>query len=221
MKGGTMTFTQELWQSTEHVYGKILAHPFNTELAAGTLSADRFTYYAQQDELYIKAYGRSLAQIAVKAPDSEVRNDLLSYAKEGVLIEQALHDHFFKEFGVTPAGKQEPTCFSYTHFLLSVTSLQPFEIGIAALLPCFWIYQRVGHHIAQTAVKDNPYQRWIDTYSDDAYDKVVDRMVAITDSVAEKASSSVKSGMSEAFLDSTRLEWMFWDAAYRLEKWPV
>lgn len=216
-----MAFTEKLWQSTEHIYDKILAHPFNTELAAGTLSSDRFTYYAQQDDLYIKAYARSLAQVAVKAPDSAVCNDLLSYAQEGIAIELALHDHFFKEFGVTPTEKQEPTCFAYTSFLLSVTSLQPFEVGIAALLPCFWIYQRAGHHIAQTAVKDNPYQMWIDTYSDEAYDKVVDRVVAITDSVAEKASDSVKSDMSEAFLDSTRLEWMFWDAAYRLETWPV
>ena len=51
MEGGAMAFTEKLWQSTEHIYDKILAHPFNTELAAGTLSSDRFTYYAQQDDL--------------------------------------------------------------------------------------------------------------------------------------------------------------------------
>ena len=62
-----MTFTQELWQSTRHLYDAILAHPFNTELAAGTLNSDRFTYYVQQDELYIKVYARALAQVALLA----------------------------------------------------------------------------------------------------------------------------------------------------------
>jgi len=75
--------------------------------------------------------------------------------------------------------------------------------------------------IAETAVKENPYQLWIDTYSDDEYDKVVERMISITDKVAEASSSAVQSRMREVFFDSTRLEWMFWDAAYRLEEWPV
>lgn len=214
-------FTQQLWQSTKHLYDAILAHPFNTELAAGTLNSDRFKYYVQQDELYINVYARALAQVAAKAPDSEICSDLLSYAKDGIAIEQALHDYFFKRFHITPTEDRQPSCFSYTHFLLSITSLEPFETGIAALLPCFWIYQEVGHHIEQTSVEGNPYQLWIETYSDDAYDKVVDRMISITESVASAASSATRSRMSEAFFDSTRLEWMFWDAAYRLEKWPL
>jgi len=216
-----MTFTEGLWQSTAHLYGAILEHPFNTELAAGTLDPDRFAYYVQQDEIYIKAYARALAQVAAKAPDSQACNDLLGYAKEGILIEQALHDSFFKKFGIVPTDQPQPSCFSYTHFLLSVTAAEPFETGVAALLPCFWIYQKVGHHIAGFAAADNPYQLWIETYSDDAYDEVVDRMVSMTEDAAVAASGSARSRMAQAFFDSARLEWMFWDAAYRLEKWPM
>jgi len=221
VEGDAMVFTQELWQSTEHLYDAILSHPFNTELAAGTLNAERFTYYVQQDELYIKAYARALAQVAAKAPDSQSCNDLLSYAKDGIVVEQALHEVFFKRFDITPTENQQPSCFSYTSFLLSVTSLEPYEVGLAALLPCFWIYQRVGHHIEETSVEDNPYQPWVETYADEAYDGVVDRMISITDAAAATASDSARAGMSEAFYDSARLEWMFWDAAYRLEEWPV
>jgi len=216
-----MAFTDNLWQSTEDIYEKILSHPFNLELTAGTLSPDRFSYYVQQDELYIKAYARSLALVAAKAPDSDICNDLLSYAMEGIAVERALHEHFFKKYDVTPTQLQEPTCFAYTNFLLSAASHAPYETGIAALLPCFWIYQRVGRHIEKSASDHNPYQMWIDTYADDAYDLVVDRMVSIVDEAADASSGTVKSGMSSAFLGSARLEWMFWDAAYRLEAWPV
>ena len=95
-----MRFSDILWQSTESIYKSILTHPFNTELAAGTLTPNKFEYYVQQDGLYIKAYARALALLAAKAPSSEMANELLSYAKDGILIEHMLHDHFFKTFHI-------------------------------------------------------------------------------------------------------------------------
>ena len=44
-------------------------------------------------------------------------------------------------------------------------------------------------------------------------------MIAISDRVAEAA--SVRDPMFGAFVRATQLEWMFWDSAYRLERWPI
>ena len=213
-------FTQQLWYKIESIYHRILAHPFNVELAAGTLSPDKFQYYVQQDELYIQSYARALAMLAVKSPTSDISENLLRYAKDGISIERALHDHYFKKFNIKPAREVQPACLAYTNFLLSSTVLEPFEVGIAALLPCFWIYRQVGFDIAQKADKSNPYYLWIETYIDQEYDSIVNRMIEITESVARAASVTIKAKMHRAFLYSTRLEWIFWDAAYRLEQWP-
>jgi thiaminase/transcriptional activator TenA len=48
----------------------------------------------------------------------------------------------------------------------------------------------------------------------------VDRAIAITDAVADRASDDARAAMRDAFVTSSRLEWMFWDSAYRRETWP-
>ncbi|GEM_PF-2110818 len=67
----------------------------------------------------------------------------------------------------------------------------------------------------------NPYQPWIETYSDAAFEASVARAIALTDEAAGRESETVRAEMERAFVQSTRCEWAFWDAAYRLESWPA
>ena len=57
--------------------------------------------------------------------------------------------------------------------LLATAYHEPWEVLMAALLPCFWIYWDVGNTIARKAAPDNPYRPWIDTYSDEAFGTAV------------------------------------------------
>jgi len=96
----------------------------------------------------------------------------------------------------------------------------PVETSLAAVLPCFRIYNEVGDYIVKNQVKDiNPYQSWIDKYGGDEFKESVIKAIAICDEFAEK--SFFKEEMTDAFLYSSRMEWMFWDSAYRMETWPV
>jgi len=221
MKETPMTFTQKLWTNTQSVYDAILAHPFNAELAAGTLSRDRFAYYVQQDALYLRDYARALALLAAKAPTSDITEDLLIYAREGIAVERALHGQFMTSFDIAPATEQMPGCMAYTQFLLATSALESFEVGLAAVLPCFWIYREVGVDIAARAASPNPFTPWIETYSDPAFGKAVARMLEITDLVAARSSVATQAAMEQAYLVSTRCEWAFWDAAWRLERRPI
>jgi len=47
------------------------------------------------------------------------------------------------------------------------------------------------------------------------------RAIEILDELAEAASPAVRAQMTEAFVNATRMEWMFWDSAYKMEKWPI
>ncbi|MBN1466724.1 TenA family protein [candidate division KSB1 bacterium] len=215
-----MTFTTELWQAIESISQGLLAHPFNAELAAGTLPLDKFQHYLQQDELYLQDYARALGVLAAKAPATDIRTDLLNYARDGIAIEQNLHNYFFVQFHLTSASERQPTCLAYASFLLATAALEPFESGLAAILPCFWIYREVGQAIARQSHAGNPFQLWIDTYSDAQYSSVVDRMIEITDRVAGAASGTIRLQMEQRFIEAARLEYAFCDAAYRQEKWP-
>jgi thiaminase/transcriptional activator TenA len=91
---------------------------------------------------------------------------------------------------------------------------------MAATLPCFWIYKKVGDHILDNQkAGDNPYQRWIDTYGGDEFATAVQRAIDICDNAVENTTSDIRNRMTEAFITSTRMEYDFWEAAYELKVW--
>jgi thiaminase/transcriptional activator TenA len=220
-----MSFSQDTWQRIAPVYAAILELPFNRELAAGTLSRERFTFYLLQDASYLTYFARALAVTAARAPDNDALIQFAGSAREAVVVERALHEGFFKEYGVSAAeaaaAEPSPTCAHYTHYLLGLAYNAPYEVSVAALLPCFWIYWEVGKHLFAVAASDNPYQNWIDTYADEAFAQGVRKVITIADQMAEAASPTIRDQMSGAFGRASRLEWMFWDSAYRLERWPI
>ena len=220
-----MRFTDALWAEAAPILRAIDAHPFVRELAQGVLSRERFQQYMIQDALYLRGFGRVLALGAVKAPDAEQILHFSKAAEVAIVVERALHAGFLHQFGVDPAtaeaAEASPTCAAYVNHLLAVATVGGFAETAAAVLPCFWIYQDVGSRIAATAAPGNPYQAWIDTYAGEDFAAAVTRMRAVVDEEAGRAGERQRTEMRSAFLRSCRYEWMFWDAAWRLESWPV
>ncbi len=214
-----MMFTKSLWARIEEIFEAIIEHPFNRELAQGTLSVDRFKFYIQQDALYLVDFARALAIVGAKARMPGRILDFLEFAKDGLVVERALHEEYFRRFDVTPDAEQAPGCFAYTNYLVATAAHRSFEEAVAALLPCFWIYREVGMHIVGKSAPENPYQLWIDTYAGEEFAQAVKRAIEITEEVAADATDKGRKRMSEAFVLSSRLEWIFWDSAYRMEAW--
>jgi thiaminase/transcriptional activator TenA len=218
-------FSTTAWQSNLPLYEKILAMPFNAELAAGNLSAESFRYYIIQDAHYLEGFARALALASAKADTADQIVQFAAAAQTAIMVERALHADYFRKFGITPedfaAAQPTPVCDHYVSYLLRVAALDPFPVVLAALLPCFWIYLEVGKDIHGHAAKPNPYQAWIDTYAGEEFATAVQAVIETTDAVASGASERMRQSMHTAFTRATQLEWMFWDSAYRLAKWPV
>lgn len=217
-------FREEAWQDIAPIYAAILAHPFIAGLAEGTLSRQRFVFYMQQDALYLQDFARALALAGARSPRAEHMQAYLEFAAGVAVVERALHETYFRDFGVAPVGEKAPACFAYTHYLLSMAAAGSYPQCVAALLPCFWIYREVGlevHRRARPALASNPYARWIETYAGEQFGASVERAIAIAEAVATAAHEEERAAMRRAFARSARLEWMFWDSAYRLEAWPV
>lgn len=218
-----MRFTQELWQGIEPVYAAVIAHPFLRELTEGTLARERFVFYMKQDALYLQDFSRALALAGARSPSIPDLQSFLGFASGVAVVERALHESYFKEFNASLDVEKAPACFTYTHFLLSTATVGSYAEAIAALLPCFWIYREAGNDIyrrAEGGLGANPYARWIETYAGDEFNESVERAIEITEAVAQAAAVDDKQRMRKAFDLSARLEWMFWDSAYRLEAWP-
>ena len=217
-------FSDQAWQCTARLREAIHRLPFNTELAAGSLAPDRFRVYIVQDALYLGRFARVLAIAAAKAPDSDAMQSFAQSALSAVAVEQALHGRYLKEFGIDPAGigdaETSPVCLAYTSYLLAAAYHEPWEVLVAALLPCFRIYWDVGCTIAQKAAPDNPYRAWIDTYADERFGKAVETAVAIGDRAATAVTAATRAAMLAAFVRACQYEWLFWDGAYQRRSWP-
>jgi len=205
---------------TEPLYSKVLELPFLHELMNGSLPREKFYFYLQQDAIYLSEYGKVLAGIASRLPNPRHREAFLNFAGDTIMVESVLHESYLKDAPQVSYSGSSPACLLYTGFLSKQLLCYPIETALAAVLPCFWIYQKVGDHILGHQTKgNNPYQAWIDTYGGEAFALTVEKAIAICDEVAEN--SMLKTEMTEVFLMASRMEWMFWDSAYRMETWPV
>lgn len=220
-----MSFCQGLWQANQALYQRTLDHPFNRELAAGSLSVERFRHYMIQDAHYLVAYGRALAVAAAKADQAEGVVQFANAANEAVVEERKLHDGFMRDFGISAQDfattPLTPACHHYTSFLLANSWSESYPVALAGLLPCFWIYAEVGRDIHARSQPGNPYQAWVDTYASEEFHAAVRAVIATIDRVADAADSATRTRMAEAYRYSAELEWMFWDSAYELGTWPT
>ncbi len=218
-------FSAAAWQRTTALRQAIDELPFNRELSAGALGIDRFRFYVVQDALYLGQYSRALAIAAARAADASALHVFAQSALEAVSVEQALHASYMKQFGITAeqfaAAEPTPDCLGYTSFLMATAYHEPWEILLAALLPCFWIYWDVGTTISRHAAPDNPYRAWIDTYADEGFGAAVRAVIAITDRAAAATTDAIRERMMAAFVRSTQYEWLFWDSAYHQRGWPI
>lgn len=218
-------FSETVWQENLALYEATRDMPFNADLAAGTLREDVFRHYILQDAHYLEGFARALSLVSAKGLNPDHVVQFAEASSVAILVERSLHTEYFRRFGISARSfgetERTPVCEHYVSFLLSTAALQPFEVGLAALLPCFWIYREVGHHIHACAGTDNPYRAWIDTYAGEDFSAAVDRVIATVDDVAGEASDRVLRDMRLAYRRSAQLEWMFWDSAWRQAAWPI
>ncbi len=219
------SFTGELWREIEDIYKAILAHPFLIELTTGQLRNETFKQYIIQDALYLGRFSRAVALVAVKATSDEDTVMLLRNAEATLSFERAsLHEFLLNEWGITLQELEQhtmsPVNRAYTDFLTTVAYEKSFQLGLAAILPCFWVYLEVGKELLQKGSPNKTYQKWIDTYSSEEYEQAVQQVVELMDKTAQDMGGVEKTEAKRLFRLSTVYEYLFWDEAYYMRGWP-
>lgn len=210
---------ERAWQAAQPWFATILEHPFVTGLEDGSLPHEAFSRYLVDDAHYLDRYARVLSQLSVRAV-APADVELFAVSAAGaVAAERALHTSWLGAHGIDPDGQQAPeptaTCRAYTGYLLEQAVSAPFDVAVAAVLPCFRVYAEVGRRLGRDLASDHPYAEWIATYADPEFDAAVRRAEDCLDRVVEHEDAAIA-----AYVTCTRFEWMFWDASWRGEAWP-
>lgn len=214
-----------LWDDIAGLYRGICAHPFLTGLADGSLENGQFRYYITQDAHYLRGYARALAVCAAKAPEETELAMFADHAGQAIAAERELHAELLAGLGFS-AGEAAllpvtPTTQAYASYLLATVYGGCYAEALAAVLPCYWIYARVGEHLQRSGSADPLYQQWIDMYAGQEFQAVVNAVLDVADRVGAQASQRDLELMRHHVRVTARYEWMFFDAAYRMEDWPV
>lgn len=257
------------WEDAREIRARVEALPFLRLLAEGTLEPEAFVEYIGQDSFYLANYSRALAMLATRAPSAQAAEFWAGSAQTAVAAERVLHARLIEDPALAGLPRPEspsPTTRGYMYTLLAACAYEPYEVGAAAVLPCFWIYAQVGLDLsarvarsagrrgtveggagtgASTEAADgaesgfpttdaadtptvsgtadpaagHPYRQWIAEYGDPAFVESTQRAIDLVEEAAAGTTEAVRHRMREVFLDASRYEEMFWDAAHRRETW--
>ena len=211
--------------ATQSLLQKIHEHPFNVELAEGSLPEEKFIFYLIQDTFYLSEFARALALAAARLPNHPHMQQFIQFTLGAIQAEQTLHaeyihNHRQKQM-IFANSEPGPACFMYSNYLLKTVSLASIEEAIACLLPCFVVYHDVGKKMLSHQHQAHPYHDWIALYAGEDFEASVLTAIQITNELGDAASIPLKEKMTTAYIRSTQLEWKFWHSAYHQEQWLI
>jgi len=219
-------FTDELRRLADPVWRAQHEHPFVLGMGDGSLPVERFAHWVRQDYRFLVEYCRLFGLAAARAPDLETLTRFADLLQATARTEMDLHRAYAREFGITPDELERepmaPTTRAYTDFLLRVAATGDFAELAAGLLPCMWGFAEVGQALRARGLPAEPrYAKWIAMYADPAFGELADWCRGLVDRLAADAGEAGRRRMAEAFLTSSRYEYLFWEMAWRRETWPV
>ncbi len=226
MIGSTMTFVEQINDEAETFWTKILEHPMVRELGEGTLDEKPFRYWVRQDYIYLIEYSRVFALGAAGAPDLKNMGTFAELLDSTIHTEMNLHRSYAAEFDISEEELENttpsPTTRGYTDFLVRTAATGTFGDTVAALLPCMWGFNETGRRLEDRGKPEHEqYAEWIDTYAGDEFTELSDWCKSLMNECAEQAAPADRKRYVRLFRTSARYEYLFWDAAWKQEEWPI
>ena len=203
----------------------IVEHPFITELTDGTLSVDAFTRYLAQNYLYLNGFARALALVSARSPDSATVEFFARRAAYAIASEQEFASEMAANVGIDESSlrsaRASPACVGYSSFIKQAAALEPLPVALAALLPCYTVYNFVARQLLERGSPEKRYQRWIEMYAGEGFEEGVRGAEAACDRAAADAPKAQLDEMVDHARTAAMYEWRFWDSAYHAADWPL
>lgn len=210
-------------ETADKQFHDFLKRPFITELGQGKLSLAKFRYYIIQDNLFLEDATQARRLMAAKAP-RRLRANLDRLLKSMNRFELfSRRQAVSKRLGITASTMRQahrsPTTITYTSFLIRTAAIATVGESLAAMMACPWTYSELGEKYANSIAMKHPiFGPWLTIYQTPAMNSWLEELKNIIDKIP--AEQRIKRRMIHNFVTACKLECMFWDMAYRIEKWP-
>jgi len=210
----------EWWAGIAELRRAIDELPFIRGLADGSLPRAAFEEYLSQDAHYLREYARALAEAARLAPDASAQAFWAAGSRECLTGELARHERDLAGRPGTAATPVEPNAVNlgYLDHLLASGARGGYPELVAAVLPCYWIYDDLGRRLLagefgpEPGSPEHPYAEWLAMYAEPSFAVSTRRAIELVTGVAAAAAPEVRERMHRAFRRSAEFELAFFAA---------
>ena len=201
-------------------------HPFVRGIGDGSLDLERFRHWVRQDYRFLIEYCRLFGLAAARAPDLDTLARFADLLQATARTEMDLHRAYAAELGITAAraragadGADHARVHRFPAARRGHRRLR--RAGRPRFCPACGASRRSGHPRRPGAAGRPRYAKWIRIYADPEFAALAGWCRDLLDRLAAGADGAARRRMEDAFLTSSRYEYLFWEMAWRLETWPV
>lgn len=226
--------THRLWERVGSIIVDIENLPFLDQLTKGTLEPLAFTNYLMQDGIYLEGYRRALSLLATKAKILDESRFWSTSSATTIDVEEGMHTALLEDghlsasrkklLGKSSSFQASPTALGYTSYVVATAAAEDYSVGVASVLPCYWIYAHAGKVLTKKAASlsaDHPYKTWIAAYDSEWFDRDTRKAVSILERCLAEANESVREQISQVFIQACLYELHFWGTAHFLQNWDL
>jgi thiaminase/transcriptional activator TenA len=217
-----ISFSHHLRKIADPIWQKEQNHPFIKQIGNGTLKLEKFQYFLKQDYLFLIGFSRLIALIIAKCEKLEDMRFFSNLLDDTLNVEMNLHVSFSEEFNITSSDiietKASPTTVAYTNHLINIGYSQSALHAAVAILPCSWGYSEIGKKLYKLGVPNNAplYAKWIEMYNSYEFAQLASSLRDFIDRESEDVSVYQKKSLENIFVQSSHLEYEFWNAAWNI-----
>ncbi|MDO5746539.1 MAG: hypothetical protein Q4P66_02605 [Actinomycetaceae bacterium] len=213
-------WTHMLWNLSGAVVKEMLNLEFIKQLQQGTLSQQYYWAFQRQDVLYLRSFAQVLRTLSIQATS---REDNLYWRKSSVEVEQSyrqLHIDVTNNCA-SPALRGIATMpmssvtKGYTDYLLEQAP-KGYLMGVAAALPCGWLYCELGWAMASYVHTHHPYHNWLTMYTGDEWDSSTKQFICIVEQQFAMADPLKRAQAARVYLESALWEKRFFQQVLNL-----
>ena len=189
----------------------------------GTLSKRTFAAYLCQNISYLDNYASCLDLFAARL------SQIQGFEQEALEFKQWAREtrdmrvwtiDYVKSFTGQSVNPSEivplPELLAYQDFEARVVRSADLGVAMAALLPCFWIWNEFGKALRPTAkLQDNPFRDWVEGMGSQTSDVSARKAVSIADKLVQNGSDALRARVTDVFAAGCWLEWQLFDAVMR------
>jgi len=201
-----MNFTNCLWKSVEKIYRKILETEYIKGIESGKLDEKCFKHFICQDIIYLNHYTYLMKILVQRAENEDHKNFFLTLAKDSIEAEKELNRTYANLLGINSTKILSPAFQSYIDFLTENVCNSDYPVAITSMLPCNWIYSKLGRQLESTMNLNNKYEALIKSYASVVYLDFANKFTAIVEELGKNADFEIQNKMKKAFVAACTYE---------------